>query len=148
MKGWAQIEGTLYALPARRGSETGSYLWVQAGHRDERVTAELFLPVVPPDELDCAVGVAVGTVSDAASSRTGDVTLEFGRVRDGRGVVSARGVGLDTDIRFELSHHPPSGGFCSHCGGELETAAVEVITPPDGGVIGEPCPRCPRCDGS
>jgi hypothetical protein len=146
--GWVQIQGTLHALPARRGGETGSYLWVEAGDRNERMTAELFLPLVAPEALDCAVGVAVGTVTDAASSRTGDLTLEFGRVREGRGVVSAQGAGLDADIRFELSHHPRSGGFCSHCGGELETATIDVITPPDGGVIGAPRPRCPRCDGS
>ena len=73
------------------------------------------------------------------------VRLDFGRVKDGRGVVSASGDALDADIRFILSSHPADGGFCRHCGAELEVAVVSVITPPDGGVIGTPQTRCGAC---
>ena len=59
---WAQVEGELSALPARRGEEPGVYLWVRAGERHEQLTAELFLPAVSADELDSALGIAVGTV--------------------------------------------------------------------------------------
>ena len=30
MNGWLQISGDLLALPARSGSEDGSYLWLRA----------------------------------------------------------------------------------------------------------------------
>jgi hypothetical protein len=142
---WTQISGTLHALPARRGDEPGTYLWISAGDRHDQVVAELFLPAVPPDALDGAIGVAIGSVQSAGVDRTGEVRLQFGRVRDERGVLSAAGVGIDTDIRFELSHHPPSGGFCPHCGGDLAVDVVSVITPPDGGVIGQPIGRCREC---
>jgi len=59
---WAQVDGELSALPARRGEEPGTYLWITAGERHERITAELFLPAVAADELDSALGIAVGTV--------------------------------------------------------------------------------------
>ena len=144
---WTQISGSLYALPARRGDERGTYLWISAGQRSEEVVAELFLPAVPPEELDGAIGVAIGSVQYAGVERSGQVRLQFGRVRDERGVVTAAGSGIDTDIRFELSHHPPSGGFCPHCGGELAVDVVSVITPPDGGVIGKPIGRCRECGG-
>ena len=76
--------------------------------------------------------------ASTATTARGEVRLEFGRVRDGRGVVSASGAGVDSDIVFALSHHPPEGGFCRHCGSELAVDVVAVITPPDGGVIGMP----------
>lgn len=142
---WTQISGTVHALAAQRGEEDGSYLWIDAGIRSEAVVAELFLPVVAPDRLDGAVGVAVGSVEVGGAERTGDVRIEFGRVRDGRGVLSASGAGLDADINFELSRHPPAGGFCSRCGAELDVGVVKVITPPDGGVIGRPESRCSAC---
>ena len=144
---WTHISGTLHALPARRGGERGSYLWVAAGERNEQVVAEVFLPAVPPDELDGAIGVATGNVQAAGVDRTGDLRLEFGRVADGRGVVSASGAGIDTDITFALRRDPPEGGFCPHCGSPLEVDVVEVITPPDGGVIGQPEGRCTQCGG-
>jgi hypothetical protein len=144
---WTQMEGQLSALPARRGEELGTYLWITAGERHEQVTAELFLPAVASDDLDSALGVAVGTVHAGDGDRTGDVRLEFGRVRAGRGVVSADGAGLDADIRFALSGHPHEGGFCRHCGAELEVQVVSVITPPDGGIIGTPQTRCGACGG-
>jgi hypothetical protein len=142
---WSQVEGELSALPARRGEEPGTYLWITAGEMHEKVTAELFLPAVAADELDCALGIAVGTVQAADGDWTGEVTLLFGRVRDGRGVVSASGPGLDADIRFTLRSDPPEGGFCRHCGGKLDVDTVSVITPPDGGVIGTPKTRCGAC---
>jgi hypothetical protein len=142
---WLQIDGTLYALPAVRGDEPGSYLWLEAGRRDEAVVAELFLPVVGPDVLDCALGIATGTVDIAGRSRTGEVQLRFGRVGDGAGVVSAEGELLAADVRFELRHHPRTGGFCPRCGGKLDVQPVNVITPPDGGLIGEPNTRCGVC---
>jgi hypothetical protein len=144
---WTHISGTLHALPARRGDEYGSYLWVAAGERNEQVVAEVFLPAVPPGELDGAIGVATGNVQAAGVDRTGDLRLEFGRVSDGRGVVSASGAGIDTDITFALRRDPPEGGFCPHCGSPLEVDVVEVITPPDGGVIGQPEGRCAQCGG-
>jgi hypothetical protein len=144
---WTHISGTLHALPARRGDEYGSYLWVAAGERNEQVVAEVFLPAVPPGELDGAIGVATGNVQAAGVDRTGDLRLEFGRVADGRGVVSASGAGIDTDITFALRRDPPEGGFCPHCGSPLEVDVVEVITPPDGGVIGQPEGRCTQCGG-
>lgn len=142
---WAQVDGELSALPARRGEEPGTYLWITAGERHERITAELFLPAVAADELDSALGIAVGTVHLEDGDWTGEVRLDFGRVKDGRGVVSASGDALDADIRFVLSSHPADGGFCRHCGAELEVAVVSVITPPDGGVIGTPQTRCGAC---
>jgi hypothetical protein len=142
---WTQITGTISALPARRGEEPGTYLWIDAGERGEHLVAELFLPAVAADTLDGALGVAIGTFRTERDDRTGEVRLEFGRVRDGRGVVSARGSGVDSDIVFALSHHPPDGGYCPHCGSELALEVVKVITPPDGGVIGMPAGRCTRC---
>ena len=142
---WTQMDGQLSALPARRGDERGTYLWITAGEHHEAVTAELFLPAVSSDELDSALGVAVATVHATDGDRTGDVRLEFGRVRDGRGVLSVSGAGLDADIRFALSGHPHEGGFCRHCGAELQVEVVSVITPPDGGIIGTPKTRCGAC---
>ena len=143
---WTQISGTISALPARRGDEPGTYLWIDAGVRGEQVIAELYLPAVSADDLDGALGVATGTVHANGEDHSGQVQLEFGRVRAGRGVVSARGAGVDADIAFTLSYHPPEGGFCRHCGAELAVDVVAVITPPDGGVIGTPAGRCTRCD--
>ena len=142
---WTQVEGELSALPARRGDEPGAYLWLTAGERHERLTAELFLPAVAADDLDSALGIAIGTVSAEDVEWSGEVRLEFGRVKDGRGVVSASGEGIDADIRFTLSTHPRDGGYCRHCGAELEVAVVSVITPPDGGVIGTPQTHCGAC---
>jgi hypothetical protein len=142
---WTHISGTISALPARRGEEPGTYLWIDAGERREQVIAELYLPAVDAHSLDCALGVATGTVQSHGDERSGEVRVEFGRVRDGRGVVSVRGTGLDSDIVFALSHHPPEGGFCRHCGAELTVDVVAVITPPDGGVIGMPSGRCTQC---
>ena len=62
MTDWLQVAGSLYALPATRGDEAGSYLWLEAGERTEAVVAELFLPAVRPDRLDAAMGVAIGSV--------------------------------------------------------------------------------------
>jgi hypothetical protein len=142
---WTQVSGRLSALPAQRGEERGVYMWIDAGERSERIVAELFLPAVSSAELDGALGVAVGTVRVGDADRTGDVRLQFGRVRDGRGVLTAAGAGIDADIRFELSPHPPEGGYCRHCGAELVVEVVAVITPPDGGVIGTPSGRCGAC---
>jgi hypothetical protein len=142
---WTHIRGTISALPARRGDEPGTYLWIDAGERREQLVAELYLPAVDAHALDGALGVATGTIQTHGDERTGEVRLEFGRVRDGRGIVSARGAGVDSDIVFALSHHPPEGGFCRHCGAELAVDVVAVITPPDGGVIGMPSGRCTRC---
>jgi hypothetical protein len=145
---WSQISGTLNALPARRGEEEGTYLWIEAGTYSEAMQAELFLPAVAADRLDGAMGIALGTVHQGQVERTGELRLLFGRVRDGRGVVSATGAGIDTDISFTLSNHPPGGGFCSHCGGALEVEVMSIITPPDGGVIGNPRAHCPACGAS
>lgn len=142
---WTQVEGELNALPARRGDEPGTYLWIIAGERHEQVTVELFLPAVAADGLDGALGIAIGTVRAEDGEWSGEVRLEFGRVKDGRGVVSAAGPGIDSDIRFTLSTHPPGGGYCRHCGAALEVAVMSVITPPDGGVIGTPQTRCGAC---
>ena len=49
------------------------------------------------------------------------------------------------DIRFTLSGHPADGGFCRHCGAELQVDVVSVITPPDGGIIGTPQTHCGAC---
>lgn len=148
MNGWLQIEGRIHALPARRGDEEGSYLWLAAGERGEAVEAELYLPAVVVERLDGAMGVATGIVASGGEQRFGTVTLQFGRVGDGRGVVSAGGDLLDADVRFELLMTPPDGGFCAHCGGQLEVPVVDVITPPDGGLIGAPRSRCPGCGRS
>jgi hypothetical protein len=142
---WTQISGTVHALPARRGDEAGTYLWISAGSGREEVVAELFLPAVAPDNLDGAIGIAIGSVQSAGVDRTGDVRLEFGRVSGERGVLTAAGSGIDTDIRFALSRNPPSGGFCPQCGSQLTVDVVSVITPPDGGVIGRPIGRCRQC---
>jgi len=140
-----QIAGELRALPARRGDEPGSYLWIAAGKLHEAVVAELFLPAVAPDQLDGAMGVSVGSVQLEGDIRSGTVRLQFGRVAEGHGVVSASGSILDADIRFELNHHPPDGGYCPHCGAALQVDTVEIITPPDGGLIGAPRTRCTAC---
>ena len=107
--------------------------------------AALMAALVAAESLDGALGVAIGTIRADGDDRSGEVRLEFGRVRNGRGVVSARGSGVDSDIVFALSHHPPEGGYCRHCGSELAVEVVAVITPPDGGVIGMPAGRCNRC---
>jgi hypothetical protein len=142
---WLQIAGTLYVLPAVRGDEHGCYLWLEAGERHEQVVAELFLPAVSWDDLDGAMGVATGTVQICGESRMGDVQLQFGRVGEERGVLSADGRVLAADIRFDVRRHPPSGGFCPRCGTQLVIEPVSVITPPDGGVIGVPTTRCEAC---
>jgi len=67
---WTQISGSISALPARRGDEFGTYLWIDAGVRHEHVVAELYLPAVSADDLDGALGVATGSVptgGDASS---------------------------------------------------------------------------------
>ena len=145
--GWAQIAGSVHVLPARRGDEPGSYLWISAGERREAVVAELFLPAVAPDRLDCAIGVAVASIArtHTGEERSGPLRVQFGRVRDGRGVVSLEGAGLDADVAFSLVHGPPGGGFCSHCGDSLEFEVVDVIAPPDGGLIARVTSRCRRC---
>jgi hypothetical protein len=142
---WLQVSGTLCALPARRGEEAGSYLWLEAGERAEAVLAELFLPAVYPDALDAAMGVATGSVQIGTEQRLGDVQLHFGRVRGDRGVLSADGRVLKADVSFTLHHHHPSGGFCPRCGGLLVVEPVAVITPPDGGLIASPVARCGAC---
>ena len=145
MSDWLRLSGALYALPAHRGEERGSYLWLEAGELREAVVAELFLPAVSCEELDNAMGVATGTVHIHGEPRMGDVQLRFGRVGEQRGVLSADGGILSADISFTLHHHPPSGGFCPRCGGSLVIEPVWVITPPDGGVIGAPVTRCEAC---
>ena len=145
---WLQIAGTLYVLPAVRGEEQGCYLWLEAGERGEQVVAELFLPAVSWDQLDGAMGIATGTVQIAGEPRMGDVQLQFGRVGEERGVLSADGRVLAADITFDLRRHPPEGGFCRRCGTELVIEPVSVITPPDGGVIGVPTTRCEACGGT
>lgn len=145
MSSWFQIRGDVFALPAVRGEERGSWLWITAGENRERVVAELYLPAVPPDGLDMSMGLGTGTVQLDGMSRSGEVRLEFGRVQDRRGVLTATGDLLDADIAFELHHQPPDGGFCSHCGAALEVDVVKVITPPDGGVMGSPQARCTAC---
>jgi hypothetical protein len=144
--GWTQIRGSLNVLAARRGGERGSYLWLSAGARREAVDAEFFLPAVEPGALDGAMGVAVAMARvRGQEERSGPVRVQFGRVRDGRGVVSLEGAGIDADVLFTLVEGPPGGGFCSHCGNALTVGVVEVITPPDGGVIGSTQVACRRC---
>ena len=138
MTDWLQVAGSLYALPATRGDEAGSYLWLEAGERTEAVVAELFLPAVHPDRLDAAMGVAIGSVKVGSEQRLGDVQLQFGRVRGDRGVLSA-------DVSFTLYHHHREGAFCPRCGGPMVVDPVEVITPPDGGLIVSPVTRCEAC---
>jgi hypothetical protein len=145
VSGWIQIEGMLHVVAARNGDEDGSFLWIGAGELREALTAELFLPAVASDRLDGAMGVAVGSIRGVDGERTGHVKLQFGRVDDGRGVVSATGDGIDADISFELRLHPPSGGFCAHCGAERTVDVMSVITPPDGGVICAPASPCAEC---
>lgn len=148
MTGWLQISGDLFALPARSADEEGSYLWLRAGELAEAVEAELFLPAVDALALDMAMGVATGTVELDGQHRTGDVRMEFGRVSDGRGVMSLSGDLVDADVAFALHRSPPDGGFCPYCGERLEVDTVRVILPPDGGVIGEPVARCTGCGRS
>jgi hypothetical protein len=145
---WLQVSGTLYVLPAHRGEEQGSYLWLEAGELREALVAELFLPAVPPSQLDTAMGIATGSVQINGEHRTGDVQLVFGRVGEQRGVLSADGGILAADVTFELRRHPPSGGFCPRCGSPLVVDPVSVITPPDGGLIGAPVTRCDACGSS
>jgi hypothetical protein len=142
---WLQISGVLYVLPAHRGEEQGTYLWLEAGELREAVVAELFLPAVYPDQLDTAMGIATGSVHIADEHRMGDVQIRFGRVDEQRGVLSADGAVLSADVSFELRRHPPSGGFCPLCGSPLVVDPVSVITPPDGGLIGAPVTRCGAC---
>ena len=144
MTEWLQVEGWLHALPARRGSEEGTYLWIEAGELHAKLVAEVFVPVITPDTHDDALGVGTGTVDFGGRHSTGDLTLQFGRVRDERGIVSLGGL-VDADVRFRLSLHPPGGGFCPFCGAELDVEVVTVITPPDGGLMGTPSTRCPQC---
>jgi hypothetical protein len=142
---WLQVSGSLYALPANSGDEAGSYLWLEAGERAEAVVAELFLPAVHPERLDAAMGVATGSVQIGPEQRLGDVQLQFGRVRGDRGVLSADGRVLVADVSFALYHHHPAGGFCQRCGGSMVVDPVEVIMPPDGGLMASPVARCEAC---
>lgn len=148
MTGWLQIDGTVHALPARRGDEDGAYLWIDAGNRDEAIHAELYLPAVDATDLDLAMTLAIGMVDHGGIQRSGEVRIEFGRVADGRGVLTATGGVLDADVRFDLIRQPPGGGFCRHCGSPLEVRIVSVITPPDGGLIGAPETSCEGCGRS
>ncbi len=145
MTDWLQVEGALYALPAKRGEEAGTYLYLEAGERAEAIVAELFLPAVHPDSLDAAMGVATGSVQIGGEQRLGDVQLQFGRVRGDRGVLSADGRVLSADVSFVLHHHHPEGGFCPRCGGPMVVDPIEVITPPDGGLMVTPLARCEAC---
>ncbi len=147
MSGWIQISGVVHALPARRGDEDGSLLWIDAGELRERVEAQLFLAAVAPDQLNGAMGVAVGMVRDHEGEHSVSMRLEFGRVRDSGGVMSMSGGGIDADVQFTLDHDPPSGGYCARCGSRLEMPVVAVITPPDGGLIAEATGICRECDG-
>ena len=85
MNSWIQISGTMHALPARRGDEEGTYLWIDAGEHREHLEVELFLAAVAPDRLDAAMGVGVGMVRDIHGEHSGSVRLEFGRVREATG---------------------------------------------------------------
>jgi len=67
---WTQISGSISALPARRGEELGTYLWIDAGVRHEHVVAELYLPAVSADDLDGALGVATGSVHTGGDDHT------------------------------------------------------------------------------
>lgn len=145
MSDWLSISGRLHVLPAIRGDEPGSYLWLEAGELREAVTAELFLPAVVSDQLDTAMGVATGSVQIHGEQRMGDVQLRFGRVGTERGVVSADGGVLSADVRFILHRYPPSGGYCPRCGTALAVEPVSVITPPDGGLIATVVTRCEAC---
>ena len=87
MSDWLQIAGRLHVLPAVRGDEQGSYLWLDAGELREAVVAELFLPAVPSDQLDNAMGIATGSVHIHGEQRMGDVQLRFGRVGESSGVL-------------------------------------------------------------
>lgn len=145
MSGWIQISGVVHALPARCGEEDGTYLWIDAGEHREHLEVELFLPAVAYNELDAAMGVGIGLVRDRDGEHSGSIRLQFGRVRESDGVLSADGVGIEADIRFELDHHPPTGGFCARCGSELELPVVAVITPPDGGIMATATGYCREC---
>ena len=111
-----------------------------------RSTAELFLPAVAADELDSRAGRGGG---DRACRRTATGRATCGSSSAGCATAAAwcrpAGRGLDADIRFALSGHPPEGGFCRHCGAELQVDVVSVITPPDGGIIGTPKTHCGAC---
>ena len=109
MTDWLQVAGALYALPATRGDEAGSYLWLEAGERAEAVVAELFLPAVHPDRLDAAMGVATGSVQIGSEQLWGTSQLHFGRVRGDRGVVSADGRVLAADVTFDAVPPSPRG---------------------------------------
>ena len=111
MNGWLQISGDLFALPARSGSEDGSYLWLRAGELAEAVEAELFLPAVDPEALDLAMGVATGTVEVDGQHRTGEVQMQFGRVSEGRGVMSLGGDLLDADVRLACTTRRRTAAF-------------------------------------
>jgi hypothetical protein len=139
------LDGTLHVLPARRGEEQGAFLWVDAGERHERLQAEMYLPLVAADALDSSMGLATAVIHTEGGDETGEVHVSFGRVRDGRGIASLSGAGIEADVRFRLSMQPPTGGYCRHCGSELDVQPVEVITPPDGGVMPLPSARCPEC---
>jgi hypothetical protein len=144
---WFTVRGTVHALPARRGDEDGTYLWIDAGQLHEALRGELYLPAVPASGLDGAMGVGLGEIETGGGATAEDVKVEFGRVDETGGVVSLSARGVEADVRFDLRRQPPSGGFCAQCGAELELGAVEVITPPDGGVIATPQARCAACGG-
>ena len=146
MTAFLAVEGTLHVMPAVRGEETGTYAWVDAGERHERVRADMYLPLLAPDALDSQMTVAIAVLHTDDGDEPAEGRAQFGRVRDERGVVSLSGQGIEADVRFGLKVGPPDGRFCRQCGSELEVAPVQVITPPDGGLIGVPDLRCPRCD--
>ena len=118
---WTQISGTISALPARRGDEPGD-VPVDRRRRARRARSSPSCSCRRwrPTSLDCALGVAIGSIAQPRRrpqrARCGSSSAAS---RDGRGVVSGPGSGLDADIVFALSRHPPEGGFCRHCGSEL-----------------------------
>ena len=103
---WTQISGTISALPARRGDEPGTYLWIDAGERDEHVVAELYLPAVAADDARLRAG-----------RRHGQRALRRRRPH-GRGAARVRprprrprcrlGAGRRSRLRHRLRAQPPS----------------------------------------
>ena len=144
----AQISGATSALPARRGDEHGT-LPVDRRRRAPRGSRRRAVPAGRgrPSELDGAMGVATGSVQ---IGRRATAPAGAARVRPRSATAAAssrpRARASTPTSCFALSHHPPEGGFCRHCGAELVVDVVAVITPPDGGVIGTPAGRCTRCD--
>jgi deoxyribose-phosphate aldolase len=139
---WREVEEEIRAVVEAAGGAAVKVIPETAALEPKELAAACLLA-----RTAGAAFVKTSTGFTGGGATAEDVKVEFGRVDETGGVVSLSARGVEADVRFDLRRQPPSGGFCAQCGAELELGAVEVITPPDGGVIATPQARCAACGG-